>query len=111
MDDKQLEYYRDALIRLREELQQAANEDASHEPVELDQTRQGRLSRMDALQAQQMARAVARRREEKLRRIEGALRRIESGDFGDCFVCGEPIEEPRLQADPSITRCRHCAAD
>ena len=75
---------------------------------ELDQQRMGRLSRMDALQGQQMAQASARRRQEMLTRIEGALRRIETGDFGYCFVCGEDIGEERLRVDPTVTRCIDC---
>ncbi len=38
-------------------------------PVELDQTMVGRLSRMDAMQQQQMALASERRRQQKLQKI------------------------------------------
>nr|WP_301288421.1 TraR/DksA C4-type zinc finger protein [Natronospira proteinivora] len=97
---------------MREELKAAAEDDAdANRPVELDQTRQGRLSRMDAMQAQQMAQAVARRRRDKLHRVEGALRRLGDDEFGDCFKCGQPIEEKRLAADPTITRCIDCTAE
>jgi len=76
--------------------------------VELDQASVGRLSRMDAMQAQQMARDSEERRRQRLLRIEGALRRMESGDYGYCFVCGEEIDVRRLHADPSHTRCIKC---
>lgn len=74
-------------------------------PVELDQTRQGRLSRMDALQMQAMAKATEHRRSQELKRIESALRRIETGDYGYCVVTGEEIEPKRLEADPSVPTC------
>ena len=77
--------------------------------VELDQARQGRLTRMDALQGQQMALEAARRCAHQLNAIDGALRRIESGDFGCCFVCGDELNEQRLRIDPTITRCLDCA--
>ncbi|KAA8983394.1 TraR/DksA C4-type zinc finger protein [Halospina sp. K52047b] len=103
------ETWRQRLLDLREELQAIEREGGSSTgTVELDQQRMGRLSRMDALQGQQMAQASARRRQEMLTRIEGALRRIEAGDFGDCFVCGEAIGENRLSVDPTVTRCIDC---
>lgn len=34
--------------------------------------------------------------------------RIESGDFGYCFKCGEPISLKRLDANPTTTRCMNC---
>ena len=71
------------LLQRREALQsavQGGNDAAS--PVELDQTRVGRLSRMDALQGQAMSQETQRRREQELRRIAQALQRIEQGEFG-----------------------------
>lgn len=109
MENEDLARYRDQLLALRDSLREAARaDDEVTRPVELDQTRQGRLSRMDAMQAQQMAQAVVRRREQQLRRVEGALMRIESGDFGYCFKCDEAISRKRLDADPTITRCLEC---
>ena len=80
----------------------------SDETVELDQSRVGRLSRMDAMQAQQMALETGRRRKQQLKKIEGALRRIETGDYGYCFICGEEIDARRLAIDPTVSRCMDC---
>jgi RNA polymerase-binding transcription factor DksA len=41
--------------------------------------------------------------------IETALNRIESGAYGRCLSCGEPISLPRLQIVPEATRCILCA--
>lgn len=78
-------------------------------PVELDQTTQGRLSRMDALQVQQMALEQERRRAIEVQRIEAALLRIEAGDFGYCRSCGDDIELKRLANDPAVPLCLACA--
>ena len=78
-------------------------------PVELDQTTQGRLSRMDALQVQEMAMEQERRRSTEGRRIEAALLRIEAGDFGYCASCGNDIELKRLANDPAVPLCLACA--
>lgn len=89
----------------------ALDEGASdaRDAVELDQTRQGRLSRMDALQGQAMAQATAERRAQALRRIEAALARIERDEFGYCVTCDEPIAVRRLDNDPSVPNCIACA--
>jgi len=101
---------RQQLLALRTALQTLA-EDSKEDarPVELDQQSVGRLSRMDAMQMQSMAQETARRRQDMLARIEGALRRLDSGDFGRCFLCGEEIASKRLAVDPTITRCLACA--
>ncbi len=43
--------------------------------------------------------------EERLDKIEGALRRIEEGTYGKCVVGGEDIEEARLRAEPAAMIC------
>ncbi|WP_319529076.1 TraR/DksA family transcriptional regulator [uncultured Cohaesibacter sp.] len=78
--------------------------------VELDQPSVGRLSRMDALQGQAMAQEVERRRELELMRIEQAVQRLESGDFGYCIECDAEIPLKRLEIDPTATHCVKCAA-
>src|SRR5690606_22950390 len=40
--------------------------------------------------------ALIQMKSETLHRIEEALARLESGQFGDCFECGEEISERRL---------------
>jgi RNA polymerase-binding transcription factor DksA len=42
--------------------------------------------------------------------IRGALRRIESGDYGFCVECRQPIDERRLAALPMAEKCSGCAA-
>jgi DnaK suppressor protein len=100
---------RDRLLKLREELQaMAAIGDESAAVVELDQSKVGRLSRMDAMQAQAMAKASGQRREAMLRNIEVALKRIDDGEYGRCRACDEPINPKRLEFDPTALRCIEC---
>ena len=37
--------------------------------------------------------------------VNEALSRIENGDYTECAVCGEPIQEERLKAVPYATLC------
>ncbi|ASK90031.1 TraR/DksA family transcriptional regulator [Sphingorhabdus sp. SMR4y] len=77
--------------------------------VELDQQSVGRLSRMDAMQQQEMAQAEARRRTSDLARIEMALKRIRQNEYGWCAECGDPIAFRRLEIDPAAALCIGCA--
>lgn len=98
------------LLEMKAELERLAQEhEHDSDIVELDQTTQGRLSRMDALQGQAMAQEVARRREAEIRRIDAALARIEDDEFGYCVMCGEEIARKRLDLDPATPNCIDCA--
>lgn len=84
------------------------NADARN-PVTLDQSSVGRLSRMDALQQQAMAKATQARRSVEEARIQAALARLDEGEYGYCQQCGEDIPEARLQLMPTATLCMACA--
>ncbi len=43
-----------------------------------------------------------------LNHIEQALQRIESGDYGKCSDCENPIPQERLMAVPTATKCVPC---
>jgi DnaK suppressor protein len=77
--------------------------------VTLDQSRVGRLSRMDAMQAQALSVAADGRRKLELERIRCALDRIDEGDYGYCEQCGEGIARARLEIDPAAEYCINCA--
>lgn len=99
------------LLALKKSLLEAQETgDAAEQTVELDQTRVGRLSRMDALQAQAMSKETGRRRRQKLMQIENALKRIENDDYGYCQECGEDIAPARLEVDPTVLLCIQCAS-
>ena len=79
--------------------------------VELDQTRVGRLSRMDALQGQAISQERLRRRQIRLQNISAALNRIDQEGYGHCAGCGDAIPFKRLLFDPAATLCITCAND
>ena len=98
------------LLDLREELlqvEQTGNDAA--QIVELDQSKVGRVSRMDALQNQAMAKESQQRRTLQLQRITGALQRIDKESFGLCARCEEEINPKRLDLDPTSVLCIDCA--
>lgn len=108
-DSGQLALLRDKLLQERLKLLEslAANASAA-DTVELDQARQGRVSRIDALQQQAMAVAGQLGGRARLAAIEEALARVQGGAYGECLECGEAIDPARLAARPEVRLCIAC---
>jgi DnaK suppressor protein len=104
-----IEQLRTLLIARQRDLEtQLQDTDAAARPVELDQQSVGRVSRIDAIQQQQMALANRQQAGVLQQRIELALRRIDDGSYGDCLQCGAAIATARLQAQPWASLCIDC---
>ena len=54
--------------------------------------------------------ALVQMKSETLNKIVDALMRLEQGNYGNCFECGEEIAEKRLRALPFAVRCKDCEA-
>ena len=109
MNAERLVYFRECLESLAEGIKAyLTSSKESAGVVELD-TSIGRLSRMDAMQNQQMAMELRRRKKNQLLQITNALNRIEQGSYGQCGLCQQPISEDRLEAFPEIVTCVNCA--
>ena len=52
--------------------------------------------------------ALVQMKSETLNKINDAVVRLEQGDYGYCFDCGEEIAEKRLRALPFAVRCKDC---
>ena len=99
-----LEARRQELALLLEDAGQAA------QPVKLDQQAVGRVSRVDAIQQQQMALANREQALALCRQVESALRRIDCDEYGLCLECAESIPLARLEAQPQAELCVDCQA-
>jgi DnaK suppressor protein len=109
LDQARIEQLRAQLIVQQGELTELLhNAAATTKPVTLDQQSVGRVSRIDAIQQQQMAIANQQQANDALKRIELALDRIDNGSYGDCLECGEAIAHARLQAQPFAGLCIDC---
>ena len=105
---EQLEELHQALerdrLRLEEHLQLTKE---GSKPVQLG-TPIGRVSRMDAIQQQQMTKAGRASLDIKLRQVRASLEAYRKGDYGYCRSCHEPIGYPRLKARPEAPFCLNC---
>ena len=84
-----------------------ARSSESSKPVALDEPI-GRLSRMDAMQQQQMAVASRQNQTRRLQLLRNALQALESDNYGDCRHCEEPIGYQRLKVRPETPFCLAC---
>ncbi len=108
LTDAQQAELRQALTALQDELKTqlvALQEEAK--PVALDQEI-GRLTRMDAMQQQNLAKASKRNLELRLTHIKSALSAFEREEYGYCRRCEEPIGYKRLCARPESPFCLRC---
>ena len=96
------------LLTLKKELKLLLlTSSASSQPVDLDQPI-GRLSRMDALQQQAMAKANRAGHQQRLILIDAALQAIKQSSYGECRRCEEPIGYARLNVRPESPFCLDC---
>jgi DnaK suppressor protein len=93
-------------IQLAKDIEEARK---SSKPVKLDQQAVGRVSRIDAIQQQQMQLSAIERMKQRLTMVKLALKQVRSDDFGLCKNCEEPIPMERLRARPESTLCIACA--
>ena len=109
LSESQLEELRADLTGLAEELQSLVDGTTeAARPVELDQPAMGRVSRIDAIQQQQMLEANRHAQRARIQLVHSALRRFEEDEYGDCMTCGETIGYPRLKISPETPFCIDC---
>lgn len=84
-----------------------ASSSASSQPVALDEPI-GRLSRVAAMQQQQMAIASRQGQTQRLQLLRNAMRAMEREDYGNCRLCEEPIGYQRLKVRPETPFCLAC---
>lgn len=118
MDKAQLEHFKDLLMEKRSELlnqitiirensfkdtmKDSSGDNSSYSYHMADQG-------TDA-QEREKAFMFAYREGRLIYHIDEALERINKGNFGLCFECGEPISYERLEAVPHARLCIKCKA-
>ena len=65
--------------------------------------------RAKQLEDNEVVDALGNEAREEIAKINSALQRLESGEYGICIECGLPIDEGRLRAYPYADECIECA--
>ena len=102
MNERQLEYFRRKLLAWKQELL-----DQSAETLEGLQDSGRNVPDIADRASEETDRAIELRTRDRQRKlvskIDAALRRIETGEYGYCEMTGEPISLKRLDARPIAT--------
>lgn len=102
MNADQLQYFREKLVKWREELIAESQETIAS--LKEENWREPDLSDRASLETEAGVELRTRNRYLKLiGKIDAALRRIEDGSYGFCEETGEPIGIKRLEARPIAT--------
>jgi DnaK suppressor protein len=110
LSPQQLEELQTELARQLRKLQRSMRTtNRVMKPVQLDQSAVGRLSRIDNLQTQGLTAGLQAREQAKLGQVLEALKRLESGTYGACVICGGPVAFERLMVFPEAPNCAACA--
>ncbi|MEM7562856.1 MAG: TraR/DksA C4-type zinc finger protein [Pseudomonadota bacterium] len=105
----QIERLKTALQALKQSLTaHISQSQADTAPVTLDQQSVGRVSRIDAIQQQQMAIASHGQASYQLQQVELALGKLANEEYGYCEECAETILFARLEAQPTARLCLNC---
>jgi len=115
MDKKKIEKYQAVLVALKEKIVNDIKQIADHaSPSERSDSGDvsGHVMHLADVATDMYDRefslGLASNNRELLEKIEKALKRIESGQFGLCEECGCEISAARLQALPYVASCLKC---
>ena len=103
MNEAQLAYFRDRLVEMRDEI--LADMAGARDDLRDNERTPDELDRAAVEESRLLSMRVQEREGRLLRKIDAALHRIDTGDYGYCEVSGEPIGLPRLLARPTATLC------
>jgi len=102
MNDRQVEYFRRKLLNWKDELLAG-----SRDTIEGLQDGTRNIPDVADRASEETDRALELRTRDRQRKlvskIDGALRRIDEGEYGYCVVTGDPISLKRLDARPIAT--------
>jgi len=102
MNERQREYFRQKLLRWREDILREARETLQH--LQTENENHPDLADRASSETDRAIELRARDRQRKLiAKIDAALGRIEGGTYGFCEETGEPISVRRLEARPIAT--------
>ena len=107
MDDKQIAHFKDLLLKQRKEILQYADDTVT----DMNDQSDNYPDPTDRASIESDRNFILRLRERErflLVKIDEALERIDSGEFGLCESCGSDIGFKRLEARPVATLCIDC---
>ncbi len=108
MQKSELEYFKSVLLQRKEQILKNLN-GVAEEMDELAEQEVNDEGDFASVSNDSMVEgAIATQQEHELREIEKALLKIETGNYGICEMCEEPIGTHRLKVKPHAVYCIDC---
>ncbi|NCN39672.1 hypothetical protein GW916_00325 [bacterium] len=108
IESSKLDLYKELLLKRKADAEVLIKSfEQGSKTVDLDEPI-GRLTRMDAIQQQHLAKAKKHQAVQRINKIDEALKKISEGTYGICVGCEEVIDEKRLKAMPEALHCIEC---
>ncbi len=105
MKRTRMEYFRKKLIKMENEMLENIKSETSEEenPFEID----GDLvDRAEAFSSATVSEGLSSSQKRIIEEIRRAIQRIKDNNYGKCSVCGDEIEEERLEVIPYADKCK-----
>jgi DnaK suppressor protein len=99
---------KDVLLARRAETLDLLERSADYGKQRLREDAEDLVDQASDSQARDVVYALSSAEGDMIKKIDGALERIDSGEYGTCVNCGEPIQKRRLEAVPWATLCVAC---
>lgn len=109
METSTKQFYKQRLEEVLEEIENYLSKSVDAAEAVAPDKSLGRLSRMEAMQDQQLVLEVRRRQKRRKAEVLSAMTRLEQDQFGKCIFCGNTISFERLEAFPEVQTCAKCA--
>ena len=108
MQKSESEYFKSVLLQRKEQILKNLN-GVAEEMDELAEQEVNDEGDFASVSSDSMVEgAIATQQEQELREIEKALLKIETGNYGICEMCEEPIGTHRLKVKPHAVYCIDC---
>jgi DnaK suppressor protein len=107
MNRERLAYFRKQLVSWQEEIQRTLKI-AVHGRLEHEEAEADVVDRASRSYEKELTFLTSAQRQERLQKVQQALRTLETGEYGLCIGCGGEINLKRLEAVPWAQYCIEC---
>ena len=99
------EQVRERLLARQKELEQGASRSGQNALESNDAEVQDEMDQVTSSEAKTTSMELSSIQFRALQDVQSALARLDDGTYGQCVVCGRPIEPARLRAIPETPYC------
>ncbi len=108
MDQKKMKLFREKLLQKKQEILEAYTKNMSYGKEADEEGAQDIADKATNSYTKEFLFSLSNSERDLLQLVDEALVRIQTSRYGNCDVCGEPMDRKRLEAVPWAKRCIAC---